>query len=324
MRILLAIAFASVYALCIRLMFGVFHGVMEIMSTTFLMMTPVIIGMITIVLIPAAKVPSRVSAFFLPWLSAIVILIITILFNIEGTICWIMVFPLFAILTGFGGILVYEVRIWKKKKSSNKKSQKQNTINISLAIFIPIALGYLEGERSLTPEIITIQEQIVISSSPSEVWKQILAVKNLKHKSETTTMSQILGFPKHLKTTLDTAAVGGKRIAYYEKGLFFEEVITKYDNEKKLVLKLEIDPNKIPATVMDEHILIGGKYLDILEDTYELKKLRNGNTKLTLSSQFYINTPFNWYSKAWAKYLLSEVLNGELKKIKSNSLINKS
>jgi hypothetical protein len=63
---------------------------------------------------------------------------------------------------------------------------------------------------------------------------------------------------------------------------------------------------------MDEHILIGGKHLDILEDTYQLTPLANGRTRLRLASRFYINTPFNWYAEVWAHYLMADILDGEL------------
>jgi hypothetical protein len=130
-------------------------------------------------------------------------------------------------------------------------------------------------------------------------------------------VSGLLGFPKHQSTTLDTVVVGGKRTAYYEKGLYFEETITQYQSERLLVLRVDANPNAIPPTVMDEHILIGGKHLDILEDVYELNPLPGGRTRLTLSSRFYINTPFNWYARTWAHFLMSDILQSELELIKN-------
>lgn len=105
-------------------------------------------------------------------------------------------------------------------------------------------------------------------------------------------------------------------MAYYDKGLFFDETITEYEIEKRLVLDIKTDPKNIPPTVMDEHILIGGKHVDILQDIYTLEPLPNGNCLLKLSSRFFINTPFNWYAAVWAKYLMSDILNGELELIK--------
>ena len=63
---------------------------------------------------------------------------------------------------------------------------------------------------------------------------------------------------------------------------------------------------------MDEHIVIGGKHVDILQDIYKLEKLSDTSCRLTLSSRFYINTPFNWYASIWAKYLMADILQSEI------------
>ena len=108
-------------------------------------------------------------------------------------------------------------------------------------------------------------------------------------------------------------------MAYYDKGLYFNETITEYEHEKKMVLDIKTDPNKIPPTVMDEHILIGGRHVDILQDVYTLEQLPNGNYLLKLSSHFFINTPFNWYAAIWADYLMSDILDAELQLIQSRA-----
>ena len=125
-------------------------------------------------------------------------------------------------------------------------------------------------------------------------------------------MSTVIGFPRHVKTTLDTLAVGGKRTAYYEKGLYFNETISRYEPGKLLVLDIKTDPTKIPPTVMDEHIIIGGKHVDLVQDVYLLEQLSDGNCQLCLSSHFFINTAFNWYTGIWANYLMGDILSGEL------------
>ena len=311
MKLLFAVTFTSVYALSVRLLFGFFDNILSIMGITFLILVPACIGFVT-VLLSGKKIKNRLSAFFTPWITSSFLLIITILLNLEGIICWIMMFPLFAVLSGFGGITAYEIN---KKQM---RSEREKTLDISLAFLIPLLIGYIEGDRSLTPETLTVKEEITIQAGSDKIWRHIINV-NIDNDRETRSLSETLGFPKHLYTTLDTAAVGGKRIAYYSKGLFFEETITDLIKEKKLVLEITTYPKKIPPTVMDEHILIGGEHLDILEDVYQLEPLKNGKIKVSLSSEFYINTPFNWYSKLWAKMLMTDMLNQQLKRIKRQS-----
>jgi len=132
-------------------------------------------------------------------------------------------------------------------------------------------------------------------------------------------MANFFGFPQALSTTLDSLAVGGKRLAVYEKGLYFAETITAYTPEKSLVLRIKTDPNNIPPTVMDEHIVIGGKHFDILQDVYQLEALPDGNCRLQLTSHYMLATPFNWYASIWVHYLMADILQGELDLIKQRT-----
>jgi hypothetical protein len=326
MKTLFAVGFASLYGLSIRLLFGLLEDVMGIMSITFLVLVPVFIGFLTIILMP--KTSSAVAAFFIPWITSLVILIITIAFNIEGSICWMMIYPFFAILAGIGGTIAYSVHLKRAKKAAQQDGHsnnnndwgKPNTLNVSLIFFVPAFLGYLEGERSLIPTEYTIVREVTVKASPEAVWRQLTHINELDKKEEQGSFSTLMGFPRHLKTVADTFAVGGTRLAVYEKGLYFKETISTYEPNKLMILSIKTDPENIPPTVMDEHILIGGKHLDILEDTYQLEQLADGSSTLKLSSRFTINTPFNWYAGLWANYLMADILQGELNLIKERTL----
>lgn len=320
MKSLLAVAFASVYGLSIRLLFGFLDNIMGIMSVTFLVLVPMLIGFVTIIVIPKQKGINGVGAFFLPWLTSLVILVITMLLNIEGSICWIMIYPFFAILAGLGGLIAYYIKKGRAKNMSNDNDfGKPTTLNMSLLFLLPAFAGYVEGEKTLTPRHFNMSEEVIIAASPKEVWKELTHINELESKEKTGSFSGMLGFPRHLRTVLDTPAIGGKRIAIYEKGLYFKETISQYEPEHLMALDIKTDPKNIPPTVMDEHILIGGKHIDILEDVYKLEALPDGKSRLTLSTHFYINTPFNWYSGIWAHYLMKDILQEELELIKTRT-----
>ncbi|MCA8831058.1 hypothetical protein [Hymenobacter pini] len=313
MKFLFAIALAAVHGLLLRLMFGSANGLLEIMSVTFLFFTPSLIGFLTVILMPARKVTTGTAAFFTPWLTSLVLLVVTILLNMEGTICWLMAFPIFAVAAGVGGLMAHWLR--KPKAENTGNWQKPNTLNVSLVFVVPLVLGAVEGERASAPKQLVIERVVVLNAPAADVWKKLISNKQIGHQTSKTSFSTLLGFPKHVSTTLDTLRVGGTRMAYYEKGLYFKETVTNYQPERLLVLRVDANPATTPAAVMDEHILIGGKHLDILEDVYELRTLPGGRTRLALSSRFYINTPFNWYAGIWAHYLMTDILDSELELI---------
>lgn len=318
-----AIVIASVYGLLLRIVFGFLGDLMGIMGISFLVLSPLIIGFLTVILLPRQKAISNTSAFFFPWITTAVLLVITMLFNIEGAICWIMIAPLFAIAAGIGGIIANRFR--RKKEDIHDRENydywtKPDKMTASCLLLLPMIAGALEGERSLGRKDMIIVEEIEIQASSTAVWKAIGNINEIGQQERHAAFSNWMGFPSHIKTTLDTLAVNGKRVAYYDKGLYFNETITQCIHEKLLVLDIKTDPHKIPPAVMDEHILIGGKHVDILQDIYSLEQLPNGNCRLRLQSHFFINTPFNWYAGIWANYLMRDILGSELELIKARSL----
>jgi hypothetical protein len=302
MKTLLAVTLAAVYGLVTRLLFGFLANSTQIMSVTFLFLVPLLIGFLTVLLIPTEKTTSGTAAFFKPWLTSLVLLFITLLFKVEGLTCWIMLFPLFATLAGIGGLIAYQYKKSRTHEAVGAATmdwQKPHTLNASL------------------------REQLTIEAPVASVW-QVLAQKHVVSQPLRRPLSSsLLGFPRHLATTLDTLAVGGKRVSTYEKGLHFQEQVVRLEKERLLTFSVKTDQGQFPPTILDEHILIGGKHLDILDDTYQFQALADGSTRVTLSSRFYINTPFNWYARLWANYLLSDILRGELHSVRARATGNK-
>ncbi|WP_044086187.1 hypothetical protein [Lewinella cohaerens] len=325
MKSFFALTIASSYGLLIRGIFGFISPNFEIMSLTFLCLVPFIIGFLTVRFWPEGKIKSNWSAFAKPWLTCLILLIVSMLLKIEGAICWIMIYPFFSFAAGLGGILTFKIMNKRSSSSNNPDILDENdwdnssTLKMSLVLLLPVFMGFIEGDHSSSRQYITLEESVTINASTDEIWQTITHIDQVDQGEKGTYLTNALGFPKHLYTTLDTCLLGNKRMCYYEKGLVFEETITEVVPHKKLVLDIYVDPTKIPATVLDEHIVIGGKHVDVLKDTYLLEPQTDGATHLSLTSQYSINTPFNWYAGIWAKYLMSDLLKGELNLIKQRS-----
>lgn len=80
-----------------------------------------------------------------------------------------------------------------------------------------------------------------------------------------------------------------------------------------MVFSIRANTFDIPSTTLDEHILIGGKYFDVLDGTYELEKLGENKYRLHLYSNFKMNTTFNFYSGLWGKIIMKDIQNNILK-----------
>lgn len=52
---------------------------------------------------------------------------------------------------------------------------------------------------------------------------------------------------------------------------------------------------------IDKHIVIGGKYFDVLNGTYELQQFNDNTYRLKLYSHFKLTTTFNFYARLVGK-----------------------
>ncbi|PJZ46800.1 hypothetical protein [Leptospira brenneri] len=313
----LAVTAATVYGLLLRILHDLLDQFLgSIISISFVMLAPLTIGFLTIYLLPKDQTKSMVSIIFKPFLPCAILMCITIALNIEGTICWLMIFPLFAFTASLGGIIASQIR---KKNDRDSNQKNRNTLYGSFILCLPLVLGFIEGDTTSSRKDFYISRSVIIKASSKQVWKELTNINEIKPEEQKNSLSTFLGFPRHISTTIEKLEIGGRRIAIYDKGLFFNETIAKLENEQLLVLNININPNTIPVKVMDEHIVLGGKHVDILQDVYRLQSLSDGTCKLTLSSHFYINTPFNWYAGLWSEYLMGDILKSQINLIQSRT-----
>jgi cytochrome c oxidase subunit 1 len=129
----------------------------------------------------------------------------------------------------------------------------------------------------------------------------------------------LLGMPRPLRAELDTLAVGGYRKAVFERGLVFHETVFEYEPLRRMAFSIRANPDEIPPMAMDEHVVIGGEYFDVLEGRYELEPLGPGRCRLHLTSRFVVSTSFNLYAGLWARWIMSDIQENILQVIRRRS-----
>lgn len=83
--------------------------------------------------------------------------------------------------------------------------------------------------------------------------------------------------------------------------------------------KIKANTFEIPSTTLDEHILIGGEYFDMLNGTYKLEQLSKNKYHLILYSNFSMKTTFNSYASIWGNWIMKDIQNNILQVIKKRS-----
>jgi len=308
---LIAIGIPTLYAVFLRLIYGIktWNELFSVMSITFLFLLPTIIGALTVYLSDKEKVKKISYRIFIPWIPIILFLIITLILEIEGWACWIMILPIFFIAASIGGLIG---GYFKLKKPNNK-------LNISILVLLPFLISPIENLIETIPGTYKAYTYIDIEAPAEKIWDNVTRVSEISEKEDKGYLSNFLGFPRPVKAELDFEGVGAYREAIFTNGLIFRETVTEYVDNKKMVFSIKANTYEIPSTTLDEHILIGGDYFDVLNGTYELEKLDNGKHRLHLYSHFKMNTTFNFYAGWWGKWIMKDIQNNILKVEKERS-----
>ncbi|WP_439583200.1 hypothetical protein [Dyadobacter bucti] len=302
--IITAVGVPTFYALVVRFAFGVsrWQEFLAVMSVTFLFLLPFIVGILTIFLSNDQKIQSGAYRVFAPWVPVFIFLIVTLLFAWEGWACWMMILPVFLICASIGG-LIGGVLI---------RNRKNRNIQVSLFVLLPFFCSPIEQQIPTIPGAYKAYTYIDINAPADKIWANVTRVREIPAEKDKGWLTQFLDFPRPVKAELNFEGCGATREAIFTKGLVFHETVSEYTDKGKMTFSIKAYPHEIPSTSMDEHIVIGGDYFDVLDGTYEMEKLGHNKYRLHLYSHFKLNTRFNFYASWWAKWIMEDIQNNIL------------
>jgi hypothetical protein len=301
-RILLVIAIPTFYAVVLRSFFGVdAWSLFSVMSISFLFCLPTIVGALTVYFSSIDKAQKLAYRLFTPWIPILIFLVLTLALAWEGWACWIMVLPLFLIAASVGGLI-----------GGYFKLKKDSKVYISVVALFPFFIAPVEYAVGTIPGTFQAYTYIDINSTADKIWENVTRVKEIPEEQDKGWLTRSLGFPRPVKAELNYLGTGAYREAIFTGGLVFHETVTEYVDKKKMVFTIKAYPHEIPSTTMDEHVVIGGNYFDVLDGTYELERLSNKTYRLHLYSHFKLSTTFNFYASWWAKWIMKDIQNNIL------------
>jgi hypothetical protein len=260
-----------------------------IMTVAFLVLGPMIMGLLTILRAEAEEPAPVWQWIFVPWFSVVLMMAVTAAFAIEGAICILMATPIALVCGSIGGIIGGII---------GRYGKLSRTTTACVAI-LPFVLGPAEARLTARDQTRTVSSEIRIHASPAIVWQNIERVPAISPSEIQTTWAQKIGFPRPVEATLSYEGVGGVRHASFERGLLFIETVTAWEPEHRLAFSIKADTANIPTTTLDEHVTIGGRYFDVLDGEYQIEPLANGDVLLHLMSHQRLSTEFNGYAGLW-------------------------
>jgi hypothetical protein len=324
--IIVGVVTGAAYGLLLRVAMGNHTGVLQslfgLMTLAFLFLVPFILGVMTVIGWPAAvrrskstamadlhRPPLRI-ALVLPWLSVVVCLTAMVAMKLEGLICTIVVLPVFLAMSTLGGLFGY----WLRRK------EKPNVASGIALMLLPLMMAPVEKQFDAPTSMRDVTTSIRIAAPRDVVWKNIADVPLIAPNERPWRASSLIGIPDPIEATLAQKRVGGVRQARFARGIRFDEVVTEYRPLQSLAFDIHANTDEIPPTTLDEHVLVGGPYFDVLHGSFELQPIGDNETLLILRSRHRLTTHFNAYAGLWSDWIMRDVQNTLLKIIEKRCI----
>lgn len=301
---LLAIGLGLAYALITRLLFDPGNGFYqlftnELLSVAFLVIMPLSFGAIT-----AHFTPQTASAWWrlawAPLLAVLSFLATALLFHLEGFICVLIMSPLFLFMAWIGAAIYVGF-------TDDTPSKKDKTLVIAAFAVLPFLAGMLENQVDNPDNFRRVENTVLIDAPAAVVWQHIVRVAPIGAADLRPSLIDDIGFPRPIEATLTHEGVGGVRHATFERGVEFIETVDDWQPRRRLSFSIVPNTATIPPTTFDEHVIVGGRFFDVLRGTYELRPAGPGRTQLVLYSEQRLSTHLNWYAGLWTGYVMSEI-----------------
>jgi hypothetical protein len=295
----IGIILGATYGLGARIIFG---GADAIDSVTFLVVVPLVLGIIPTLLASEEHLAGYRIIWFTPCLTIAVCFIGMFISELEVLICLLLfAVPYFAVAIA-GAFTVRSIRlrlIAKKQTRDNGKT----LLSVSI-LLLPFMLCPLEKQLTRAAVSCVVANEILINATPQHVWQNIVAVPPIHRTEYTAGFFHALGIPRPLRATVTTWAAGGQRTGYFEGGLQFNEHIKTYIPHQTIAFDIRVAPETIPDEIFQQHILAGHSFA-FTDATYTLTPVGD-MTKLTLTSRYRLTSHINAYAAWWGDLIVQD------------------
>ncbi|MBP9223015.1 MAG: hypothetical protein KBF76_04055 [Verrucomicrobiales bacterium] len=299
-KFLLIFSIAAAYGIITRLLFAVkdMQEWLNIVSMAFIYTMPISLGALVCFLGYRLDKPSPFWAFGAPPITMFLLLLGSMLFKLEAAICILVAAPIVLPFTLLGGWIMSLLL---------KRRQNRGNLQVSAFVLLPFVVSPLEQAWDVPHVTRIMQNSISIEAPADRIWEEIYEVPAIQKEEIPAQWIYFLGFPRPVAAMIDKKGIGGKRYATFEGDVSFYEVVSEWDPPRRLSFSIKADPEFIPHTAFDEHIIVGGRFYDVLDGTYEIESIDANTSVLHLESTHRLSTRFNAYAGWWSEWVMNQI-----------------
>lgn len=281
----------------------------ESVSIAYIFIMPIILGAIPVLFSTKEQLKSYWNYLLLPWGITLTFFVLSFVSGFEGMICLVIIVAPFLLLGTLGAFVFRLIKL--------KREGKQTPLYSTL--LLPFLFLVYESYFPATDQFHTVTTTMEVNADHSKVWDNLKNVKNIQPRELKTHFVHLIGVPKPLNGELDKEGIGGTRSITWEKGIKFQEIIKAWNSGKQFTYDIKVDPKSIPPTTLDEHVMIGGRYFDVVEGGYKIDSIAPEKSLVKLTCKYRVTTNLNFYSKLWADFILNDFNETILEVIKKRS-----
>jgi hypothetical protein len=287
----------AVAGVLLRLVFsGAPQSQWSAMAAAFIYLAPIAVGMVTVYL--AERQRRRAWGYYVvaPCLACVLFVAGTMLIMIEGLICAIVIIPMFAVLGAVGGLVMGAV------------CRLTNWPRPTLYCFgaLPILLASVGSVLPAPTALGSIERSVVINAPAAVVWRKLHDIDNIQADEMAAAWAIRIGVPLPMSGKTQQTPQGLVRKSRWGKSVHFDEVIQDWQPERHVRWTYRFAPDSFPRQALDDHVVIGGHYFDLIDTSYTLAAEGNA-TRLTTKVHYRVSTQFNFYVDWVAQFLLGNL-----------------
>jgi hypothetical protein len=266
------------------------------MAAAFIFTAPILVGMVTVYLAERERRRDWGYYLYASFFANVLFVGGTLLLFIEGWICAVVIIPMFAVLGTVGGLamgLICRLTQWPRRSLYSFATLP--FLAVALAPFIP------------TPTRLgTIKRMVHVSAPPSVVWRQLNRMDDIRAEEMSDALALRIGVPMPMSAMTHQTPTGLVRESRWGKQVHFDEIIEEWQPARYLRWTYRFAGDSFPREALDDHVVIGGHYFDVLDTSFGLQPDGEA-TLLSTTVHYRISTQFNFYADWVAQLLLGNL-----------------
>lgn len=297
LRILAATATALAFALGVYVLLDATRPNTGLISFSFLLVLPAAVcGFIAYVADPW-KTRTHRQYMLVPFWTLAAVVLVSLVFLREGVICILMLSPLWLVSGLAGAAATYRLR---------RRVEDARTYSMAM-LALPLVAMQVEPMIPLPVTTATVSRAVVVDAPAATIWPLLRGVPDVRPGEGSWNISQdVIGLPRPVGAHLARDGLGADRFARWDHNIRFRERITEWDVGRRIGWRFLFD-DIAGWGYTDRHLMPDSPYFHVTTGGYRVDPLPDGRMKVTLHTEYQLQTPLNLYAQLWGQLLLGDV-----------------